>query len=149
VPLRPAYRLAVDYCASNYPFSLSYQGLPLSHWQALWSGPGHDAARRDEHMVSEYALIDAWEWQAEYSAAYALNLVAEAAERLCTHQQARELKRRLRRDLKQEWTYLAENAPGLAAYDTVIAGQFPDPADPVWDEAARLFLLASYPDVCP
>jgi len=146
VPPFPAYRLAVKSCEFDYPFTLTYLGQPIQHWATVWDSEDAEA-RRQGHMVSRYAFIDAWEWQAEYNAAFVLNRLVEAASSLCTAEQLALLAERLRDDLATEWSYLAENARGLAAYETVVAGQF-QAGDDAWIAMARHFLLGSYPGLC-
>jgi len=152
-PLRP-FRLAVWHCSddqTDYPFELTYSdgsgpGKSGEAWQADWdnfSAP----QRKAHHMVDSYAFGDAWEWDAEYNAAFVLNQLLHAAGRVCTLSQAASLRRRLRDDMTNAWDYHQENAIGLPAYESVIPRQF-HVDDDTWDALARRFLLGSYPDIC-
>ncbi|MCI0428941.1 MAG: hypothetical protein L0210_00155 [Rhodospirillales bacterium] len=146
VPLLP-YRLAVRNCDEyDYPFELKYLGREGKHWKDDWA-IFTDAERKTHHMVDSYAFTDAWEWDAEYRAAFVLNQLVRAAGRLCTPGEAKELHQRLNDDIAAAWRYHHENAIGLPSYEGALTDQF-HVDDDTWDALARLFLLPSYPDVC-
>ena len=143
---KPPYPLAVWQCAGDDDrLELAYQGKPAKYWEA-WE-QFKPAERKANHMVNSYAFSDAWEWDAEYSAAYTLNELIHAATRLCTSKQAAELMRRLRKDMAHDWDYHHEYALGLPSYEQVVARQFHVDYD-TWEALARRFLLGSYPGVC-
>lgn len=146
-PSRPPYALVAWLCADDDESpELRYLGQPPEDWQADWDRitPTEQKAK---HMVDSYAFSDAWEWHAEYSAAFVLNELLHAAGRICTLSQAASLRRHLRDDMTADWDYHHENAVGLAAYETVIPRRF-HVDDASWDALARRFLLASYPGIC-
>ena len=146
---RAPYRLAVWNCdddETDYPFDLFYLDREAKDWISDW-GRFTSSQRKAHHMVDEYAFTSAWEWDAEYTAAFVLNQITRAASRVCTPNQARVLRRRLRNDIANAWDYYHENARGLDSYENVIASQF-HVDDATWDALARRFLLGSYPRVC-
>lgn len=99
-------------------------------------------------MVSEYAGTDAFEWEAEYKAAFVLNSLVDAAKTFCSDAEIAVLRKKMQVDMDaEEFEYDNENARGLAAYETGIASQF-DVSEDTWIELTRMFLLASYPGVC-
>jgi hypothetical protein len=154
---RPAYRLAVRDCDEyDYPFTLTYGGKSGEEWQADWKTfrkdsnlpQFEDPKLKANHMVSDYGFTDAWEWDAEVSAALVLNQLLAAAGRICSPDEAVALGEQLHADIeKEKWEYVNENAIGLDAYEEVIAPQFHVTNDN-WDRLARFFLVASYPGDC-
>jgi hypothetical protein len=143
-PSRQPYALAVWQCAGDDASpELAYLGRPAKYWQGAFT----TAEQQAEHMVDSYAFSDAWEWGAEYNAAFVLNELLHAAGRICTLSEAASLRRRLSADMRTEWDYHHEYAIGLPAYESVIPRQF-HVDDDTWDALARRFLLASYPGIC-
>ena len=150
-PSRLPYALVAWHCDDDDSPKLQYLVRPPKDWQADWDN-FNDAQRQAHHMVDSYAFSDAWEWDAEYTAAFTLNQLLVAAQRICTPSQAASLRDSLRADMIAKptgdaWDYHHENAVGLPAYESAIAGKF-HVDDDTWDALARRFLLASYPDIC-
>jgi hypothetical protein len=153
----PAIQLAVKVCESDYPFRLTYLGREGKAWQDDWATFVNEGGSiptalnpqlKAKHMVSWAGFSDAWEWNAEYAAAFVLNKLFDAANRLCTHSQVEALRQRLHRDMDiEQWNYVNENAVGLPSYENVIVPQF-HVADDSWNALAQRFLLGSYPRVC-
>ncbi len=137
----------VDNCNPFYPFDVGYKGKSPDEWQSDWDSFS-EAKRRSNHMVSHYAGTDAFEWEAEYKAAFVLNGLFDTASRLCKPDEVDELKRLTRADMDTNvFQYANENALGLDSYENVLAPQFKIDEDS-WVTLTRTFLLRSYPDVC-
>ena len=142
--------------SNHYPFNWTFKGEPAKTWQETWDFYKTNGSQpvstnpelKKRHMVGRYAYTDAWEWHAEYTAAYALNQIVEAADQFCSASQQDALKSWLHSAMDENgWNFNHENAQGLDVYENQIASQF-DVTDETWAELSRYFVRASHPQIC-
>lgn len=156
------YGLVAPNCETNknngiyYPYRWTYKGKAGSTWKDAWdyyaatgaSSVASNPALKKHNMVSNYAFTDPWEWHAEYTAAYAMNRIVDAAGSFCTAEQLTNLKSWLHTQIETiQWQFNHENGPGLDVYDNEIANQF-STDESTWAALANYFVRVSNPEVC-
>jgi hypothetical protein len=100
------------------------------------------------HLPSDYAVTESWEWFAEYAGHYALMKISDAAKNLCSEDELTELRDRLRTDT---WEQLASDFNNIRSNVEVIneLDELYQPGDSnSWQDLAKNYLLADYPDAC-
>lgn len=156
------YGLVAPNCEPNenhgiyYPYHWTFKGQAGATWKDTWDfhvatngNPiASNSGLKKHNLVSKYAFTDAWEWHAEYTAAYAMNRIVDAASSFCNAEQQASLKSWLHTEIQsQGWQFNHENGPGLDVYEDQIAKQFSNDDD-TWAALANYFVRVSNPQVC-